>query len=179
MKMRHYLQSIAVASTIAITLLAAPATQAATEFQRVVNVGSGDVLNLRAAPGADSTVIGSIPHNGQTIVATGKRQGSWLQVNWAGQTGWVNKRFLQSAPQRPNRATNRDRDARIQSPARQTAQTNTAHSHPANACTQSVSHSHPGGDSAHEHHYACKQGQNISGVKPKFAPKFQQMDIKY
>lgn len=183
MKMRHYLQSMAVASAITLMVVAAPAAQAATQFQQVVNVSQGDVLNLRAAPGASSTVIGSIPHNGQTIVATGKRQGNWLQVSWAGQTGWVNKRFLQSAAQRPARAANRavsnNRDTRAQRPSSQVVQAGTAHTHPANPCTKSISHSHPGGDNAHEHHYACQQGKNLSGVKPKFAPKFHQMDVKY
>ncbi|MCF6191194.1 MAG: hypothetical protein L3J51_12010 [Cocleimonas sp.] len=34
--------------------------------------------------------------------------------------------------------------------------TGTAHTHPANECTNSISHSHPNGDNAHKHRYSCK-----------------------
>lgn len=172
MKLRQTLRTAALASVIALAGVV-PA-QAATQFMQVVNVSSNDVLNMRAGPTTNSDVVGSIPYNGQTVVATGNKQGSWVEVNWAGETGWVNQRFLQGS-----RAV--ASQARIQRPTRQTRtvtrNASVAHTHPANACTNSITHSHPGGGVTHNHNYSCRPGQNISGVKPKFAPKYQQMDI--
>lgn len=91
MKLRQTLRTVALASAMA--LAAVVPAQAATQFMQVVNVSSNDVLNMRAGPNSNSDVIGSIPYNGQTVVATGNKQGSWIEVSWAGQTGWVNQRF--------------------------------------------------------------------------------------
>jgi len=33
-----------------------------------------------------------------------------------------------------------------------------SHSHPANKCTNSVTHTHPNGAGVHKHHYVCKKG---------------------
>ena len=33
-----------------------------------------------------------------------------------------------------------------------------SHNHPANKCTNSVTHTHPNGARAHKHHYVCKKG---------------------
>ncbi len=179
MKLSQTLRTTALASVIA--LVGVLPSQAATEFLQVVNVSSNDALNMRAGPTTNSNVIGSIPYNGQTVVSTGNRQGSWVEVNWAGQTGWVNERFVQGVQTTNNRATQQTRQQRPTRPARPRSEAVSpaavAHTHPANECTNSVTHSHPNGGSAHTHNYACKPGQNISGVKPKFAPKFQQMDL--
>lgn len=180
MKLPQTLRTAALASVIALAGVL-PA-QAASEFMQVVNVSSNDALNMRAGPTTNSDVIGSIPYNGQTVVSTGNKQGSWVEVNWAGQTGWVNERFVQSVPTVNSRST---RQTRQQRPTRQTRPNtpnvvtpeSVSHTHPANECTNSVTHSHPGGGVPHTHNYACKPGQNISGVKPKFAPKFQQLDL--
>lgn len=179
MKLRQTLRTTALASVIA--LAGVLPIQANSEFLQVVNVSSNDALNMRASPTTNSDVIGSIPYNGQTLVSTGNVQGSWVEVNWAGQTGWVNERFVQTVQNANNRPT---RETRQQRPTRPTRPTTAAvspgavaHTHPANECTRSVTHSHPNGGAAHTHNYACKPGQNISGVKPKFAPKFQQMDL--
>lgn len=178
MKLRQTLQTAAFASVIALAGLV-PA-QAATQFMQVVNVSSNDVLNMRAGPTNNSDVIGSIPYNGQTVVPTGNKQGAWVEVNWAGQSGWVNERFVQAAAQtRPVRQTTQQRVQRPTRPvtvARPNA--SISHTHPANSCTNSITHSHPGGGVAHNHNYSCRPGQNISGVKPKFAPKYQQMDMQ-
>ncbi len=41
-------------------------------------------------------------------------------------------------------------------PAVVAPKTGTAHTHPANECTNSISHTHPNGGSAHKHRYSCK-----------------------
>lgn len=180
MKLRQTLRTLALASVMALAVGVVPA-QASTQFMQVVNVSSNDALNLRAGPDSNSDVIGSIPHNGQTVVATGNKQGNWIEVNWAGQTGWVNQRFLKSAVQQTvsNRA---NRQTRQQRPTRQlrpnTRNASVSHTHPANECTRSITHSHPNGGVTHNHNYSCQPGMNTSGVKPKFAPKYQQMDVQ-
>ena len=63
-------------------------------LQKVVNVAQGDTLNMRAGAGMQHPVLAKIPHNGLTIVATGRRKGNWAEVFWMGQTGWVNAQFL-------------------------------------------------------------------------------------
>lgn len=172
MKLRQILGTVALVSVIALAGVA-PA-QAATQFMQVVNVSSNDVLNMRAGANSNSDVIGSIPFNGQTVVATGNKQGSWVEVSWAGQSGWVNQRFLQPVQQQAsNRATRQTRQQRPN-----TRNTSVAHTHPANECTRSITHSHPNGSVTHTHHYSCQPGRNTSGVKPKFAPKYQQMDVQ-
>lgn len=179
MKLRQTLRTLALASAMAIAVGVVPA-QAATQFMQVVNVSSNDVLNMRAGPDSNSDVIGSIPHNGQTVVATGNKQGSWIEVNWAGQSGWVNQRFLQAVAQQTvsNRIMRPTRPQRATRPTRpNTRNPSVSHTHPANQCTRSITHSHPGGGVVHNHNYSCRPGQNTSGVKPKFAPKFQQMDV--
>lgn len=178
MKLRQTLRTLALASALA--LAGVVSAQAATQFMQVVNVSSNDALNMRAGPDSNSDVIGSIPHNGQTVVATGNKQGNWIEVSWAGQSGWVNQRFLQPVTQQTS--SNRvNRQARQQRPTRQvrpnTRNVSVSHTHPANECTRSITHSHPNGGVMHNHHYSCQPGANISGVKPKFAPKYQQMDV--
>jgi uncharacterized protein YraI len=176
MKLRQTLQATALAAVVALGVVPA---QAATQFMQVVNVSSNDVLNMRSGPTSNSDVIGSIPYNGQTVVPTGNKQGTWVEVSWAGQTGWVNERFVQNVQQANNRPARQTRQQRATRPTRQNNRAQSvSHTHPANACTNSITHSHPGGGVAHNHNYSCRPGQNTSGVKPKFAPKYQQMDIQ-
>lgn len=179
MKLRQTLRTVAFASVLA--LVGVVPTQAATQFMQVVNVSNNDVLNMRAGPTTNSDVIGSIPHNGQTVVVTGNKQGSWVEVSWAGQNGWVNQRFLQPVQQASNRnsrATRQQRATRLVSPNRNTRNVSVSHTHPANECTRSVTHGHPGGGILHNHNYSCQPSRNTSGVKPKFAPKFRDVDVQ-
>lgn len=182
MKTRQYLQSIAVASAITLATLAAPAVQAApSQFHHVVNVDTMDALNLRAGPGTNNAVLATIPHNGRTIVSTGRTDGNWTEVEWAGQTGWVGSRYLQVTNiQAAPAAVPAARSARTNARApRQTGRNaSVSHNHPANSCTNSVTHSHPNGGAQHEHSYACQPGQatldTSQMIKPKFKPKYQQ-----
>jgi hypothetical protein len=65
----------------------------------VIQVIPGDVLNIHAAPGADSPVNGSFPATAVTVMRTGPSssvgQELWVQVqNPGGSTGWVNAAYL-------------------------------------------------------------------------------------
>ncbi len=64
----------------------------------VVGVAHDDVLNLRAVPGADQTILAGIPPLYSDLIALGStRQLSasmWIEVDYSGLEGWVNLRFV-------------------------------------------------------------------------------------
>jgi protein-disulfide isomerase len=67
----------------------------------VANVAQNDVLNVRAQPGANQPLIGSIPHNGRGIQFLGETrqvgQSEWKRVQY-GVVGWVNSGYLAVEP---------------------------------------------------------------------------------
>lgn len=64
----------------------------------VVGVAHDDVLNLRAAPGADQDILEGIPPTYDALRALGQTRelpGSfWIAVDYEGTAGWVNLRYL-------------------------------------------------------------------------------------
>ncbi len=64
----------------------------------VVGVPSGDVLNVRAAPGADQRIVAKLDPLADDVVATGAArqlaQSIWHEVTAEGVTGWANRAFL-------------------------------------------------------------------------------------
>ena len=65
----------------------------------VIQVAAGDVLNIRSAPGADSSVVGTFTPTANTVMRTGPSANvggdHWVQIqNPGGGTGWVNAAFL-------------------------------------------------------------------------------------
>lgn len=64
----------------------------------VIGVAHDDVLNLRAAPGADQQIVGEIPPTFDTLTALGETRelpGSfWVAVDYDGTPGWVNLRYV-------------------------------------------------------------------------------------
>lgn len=60
----------------------------------VVGVKYDDVLNLRAAPGADQPISDEIPPTYANLVAQGNTRdlspGFWIEVDYEGTVGWVN-----------------------------------------------------------------------------------------
>jgi hypothetical protein len=64
----------------------------------VVGVAHDDVLNLRAAPGANQEIVDRIPPHFSDLVAIGStRQLSasmWIAVDYEASTGWVNLRYI-------------------------------------------------------------------------------------
>ena len=69
-------------------LAAAPAGEAATV---------GDVVNLRAGPSYDDTVLRVIPPGGMVTI-TGATDGGWAPVWYNGTWGYINTEFLLAAP---------------------------------------------------------------------------------
>jgi hypothetical protein len=73
-------------------------------------VESGDTLNIRAAPGPHSTLLGRIPPDAR-VRATGrsKRVGpsTWREVTFLRVRGWVNGKFLGEESRDPRSMTNR------------------------------------------------------------------------
>ena len=82
----------------AVLLWAAPLAQrvrAADDVAtyRVVEVDRGDVLNMRAGPSSDYSVVGSIPPGEGGIRLIGACS-TWCQVEYKGVSGWVYHRYL-------------------------------------------------------------------------------------
>ncbi len=71
---------------------------AAGQVLGVVGVPSGDVLNVRAAPGADQRIIAKLDPLADDVVATGVArqlaQSIWHEVTAEGVTGWANRAYL-------------------------------------------------------------------------------------
>jgi hypothetical protein len=64
----------------------------------VVNVASDDVLNVRARPGANHAIVGTVPYYGRDVAvyAGGQEVGGswWVPVQHSGVQGWVNSNYL-------------------------------------------------------------------------------------
>lgn len=63
----------------------------------VVGVAHDDVLNLRAAPGADQTILDGIPPTYDAVLALGETRSLpafWTRVEFGGEVGWVNITYL-------------------------------------------------------------------------------------
>ena len=64
----------------------------------VVNVRSNDALNVRAGPGVNYAVVGTIPYFGRDVdvFLGGKQVGEswWVPVEHSSASGWANSRFL-------------------------------------------------------------------------------------
>ena len=71
---------------------------AAGDTLAVVGVAHDDVLNLRAAPGADQQILEGIPPTYDSLTAVGQTRqlpGSlWIGVDYEGTEGWVNLTFI-------------------------------------------------------------------------------------
>jgi hypothetical protein len=71
---------------------------AAGDTLAVVGVAHDDVLNLRAAPGADQKILEGIPPTYDALTAVGQTRqlpGSlWIEVDYEGAEGWVNLTYI-------------------------------------------------------------------------------------
>jgi len=71
---------------------------AAGDTLAVIGVAHDDVLNLRAAPGADQVIVEEIPPTYEALTAVGETRqlpGSfWIAVDYQGTEGWVNLRYV-------------------------------------------------------------------------------------
>ncbi|MCQ0971086.1 SH3 domain-containing protein [Paracoccus sp. TK19116] len=59
----------------------------------LTGVAEGDVLNIRAAPDASSSILGGI-FPGATRIEVIEERGGWGRVNTGERAGWVNMRYL-------------------------------------------------------------------------------------
>jgi len=151
MKIATYVRSALAASTLLLAVGSLPAV-ADNTFYQVNNVQNDDALNIRSGAGANYPVIGTIPHNGRTVMSTGQTaqngRSTWVEVVWLGQIGWVNNRFLSDSVQQQQPVNNVQQAAPVQNNAN-------AHTHPSNRCTRSITHVHPSNSSSHQHRYSC------------------------
>ncbi|HPQ97673.1 MAG: SH3 domain-containing protein [Thiothrix sp.] len=208
MKYHNHMRKMLVASTLAVGLGMAPllTVQADTSiFHQVINVAQNDVLNMRSGPGTGYPVVASIPHNGRTLITTGKAssqgRNDWVEVVWAGSTGWVNERYLTPLNEYTSTSAPADPYTYVQpsqsyeQPLQPVQKANPVvnlnpvnagetHSHPANACTHSVTHTHPNGNRPHTHHYSCLNNRTNTRAskvtpqaRPKFRPKYQSLTL--
>ncbi len=61
----------------------------------VTGVAAGDVLNVRAEPGADGEIVGALAPDAERVeVVAHDPSGRWGRVNLQGRSGWVAMRFL-------------------------------------------------------------------------------------
>ena len=71
---------------------------AAGDTIAVIGVAHDDVLNLRAAPGADQEVVAEIPNLADGLTALGNTRdigdSFWIEVEHDGTTGWVHYGFI-------------------------------------------------------------------------------------
>ncbi len=58
-----------------------------------VVVNGRNTLNVRSGPGTDYDKIGVLK-NGETVVILG-RDGTWLRIEYEGQTAWVYSKYVQ------------------------------------------------------------------------------------
>ncbi len=87
--------SIAVVVLLGSSVLAGAAHACACcGTYKVVDVQPGDVLNMRAGPGASYRMLGAIPSGSGCVIKSRQCRRSWCKVSYAGQSGWVHSRYL-------------------------------------------------------------------------------------
>ncbi|MCK5813817.1 MAG: SH3 domain-containing protein [Cocleimonas sp.] len=158
MNIQHHVKSAILVATLAFSCGAMQTSFANSQGYQVINVATWDALNMRSGAGTGFDIIGSIPANTNGITLTNDESdigGSiWVKIIWNGQTGWVNKRYLTIA----TAAVTADNNTQMASSGAN------QHTHPANRCTGSKSHSHmaPAG---HTHSYSCENNNQQSSVR--------------
>jgi uncharacterized protein YraI len=82
-------------------------------FTQTRYVNSSDGVNLRSGPGASYTVITTLPHNSEVRVL--RTEGSWTEVEYRGQRGYVSSRYLAEQRTSGNRTAGANQGNRTQS----------------------------------------------------------------
>lgn len=78
---------------IAIGLFIAP-TESRADGYRVVGVGDGDSLNVRAGPAVGFPIVGRLPHDAHGVRVMRPCFVNWCRVSRGSLVGWANMRFL-------------------------------------------------------------------------------------
>ncbi len=157
MNIQHHFKSVILATALTLSAGVIQTAVAYTNNQsyKIINVANWDALNIRSGAGTEYRVINEIPANASGITLIGDERevngSTWVKILWNGQKGWVNKRYLTIAEASVTPASN------INYAQNNTQITATPHSHPANRCTRSISHTHAG-PAGHTHKYSCKRG---------------------
>jgi uncharacterized protein YraI len=161
MNIQHHLKSIILASTLALSCGAMQVSFGAN--YKIINVDSWDTLNVRSGAGTGYDVISEIPASSKNIqiISSEKEVGgaTWVKVKWNGQSGWVNKHYL--AVSGDTVTHNIKQTYYNPQPATTTYAARTAgntHTHPANRCTRTITHTHIG-SAGHSHRYSCQKGR--------------------
>lgn len=90
------MRAIGLLRCLSVLLLFATAAAAQTDYPRlhdVVGVGSDDVLNVRAGPGAGFPIVGELAYDARAVEVI-RRDGNWGMVNVPEAVGWTSLRFL-------------------------------------------------------------------------------------
>lgn len=81
-----------------LVLIALPAVAQQGRVLGVTKVLPDDVLYVRASPGASAAIVGALPFDATGITATGEMKvdgrTTWLEVSYAGFTGWASRTYL-------------------------------------------------------------------------------------
>lgn len=81
------------AQTAAASTQTAPAAASTAQSMRV-NLGAGEVLNLRSGPSTQNAKVGAIP--GGTVLTVEETVDGWCKVTYNGKTGYVSGSYLAS-----------------------------------------------------------------------------------
>jgi uncharacterized protein YraI len=169
MNIQHYLKSVVLAGAIIFSSGAIQISFAYGGNYKVENVASWDVLHVRSGAGMGYDSISQLPATARNIkiISDEKDIGgsSWVKIEWKGQSGWVNRRHLATTTTSPNfketdiyfnpLSTGKNTDDR--------GSLINKHTHPANKCVASVTHSHKS-HRGHFHKY-----DNCKKDKPQLA----------
>lgn len=72
---------------------AQPAPALPSQFELIdCRLTAGDIINLRAKPGTEHNILAEIPFRTQLTALD--RSGDWFQVEFGGNTGWVNIEYV-------------------------------------------------------------------------------------
>lgn len=93
----EYLKFSGAAQTVTLPNEAVPTAAAPALGSMRVNLGSGEVLNLRSQPSTQSSKVAVIP--GGTVLTVEEDAGGWYKVTYNGKTGYVSANYVVPAAQ--------------------------------------------------------------------------------
>lgn len=82
------------AASVTVSQQEVPAASSPASGNVKVNLGAGEVLNLRSGPSSQSSKLASIP--GGTVLALQESSGGWYKVTYNGTTGYVSSEYVVS-----------------------------------------------------------------------------------
>jgi len=158
MNIQYYLKLLVLAGTIIFSYGVIQTSVAYNDNYKIENVASWDVLHVRSGAGTGYESISELPAtaNNIKIISNEKDVGgsTWVKIEWKGQSGWVNRRYLSLATESFN--SNETNIYFNPTTTQKNIETNSdladKHTHPANKCVPSITHNHKG-ERGHFHQY--------------------------